>query len=97
MGRLKAEEAKLIAQSKDPALAVDTILEKVREHAEAGRYSLIVRDYGFSTGECYTSEDKYPPLCRGIVNELRQLGYEASVVSNDGSIAVDMYLRVSWT
>jgi hypothetical protein len=93
--KLTAAEAQNIARSKDPSRAVIAILEKVRIAAQNGQYELVIRDYGFGDGSCYTSPDNYPPLCTAIIKELRELGYTAEIGSSCGQF-VDVWLSVVW-
>ena len=95
MSRMTASEAANIAQAKDPAFAVDTILAGVKKAADEGKYEYITREYGFGDGSCYCNEDKYPPLCKAILKELRALGYACTVRTHEGQF-VDMWLSVKW-
>lgn len=94
MSRLTASEAASLAQAKDPAFAVETILAGVKEAAEQGKYEYITREYGFGTST-YCNEDKYPPLCIAILKELRALGYACTVHAQERQF-VDLWLSVKW-
>lgn len=93
--RLTAADAAQLAQAKDPAFAVDTILAGVKKAAEEGKYEYTTREYGFGDGSCYCNEDKYPPLCKAILKELRALGYACTSRAHEGQF-VDMWLSVKW-
>lgn len=93
-GRITAGKARDIARAKDPAFAVDTILNDIAKAAEAGKYEHTVRDYGFGTS-CYCNEDKYPELCKAILKELRALGYRCDVQAIERQF-VDMWLEIRW-
>lgn len=93
--RMTADMAEQITRSKDPSFAVDTILLGVKAAAEAGKREFTTRDYGFGDGSCYTTEDKYPALCKAILKELEALGYTAGIASSCGQF-VDVWLYVRW-
>ena len=93
--RLTAEMAENITRSKDPTFAVETILKGIRTAAENGKREYITREYGFGDGSCYTTEDKYPALCKAILKELRDLGFKADIGSSCGQF-VDVWLYVRW-
>lgn len=93
--RLTAAMAESITRSKDPTFAVDTILKGIRSAAENGKREYITREYGFGDGSCYTTEDKYPALCKAILKELRDLGFKADTGSSWGQF-VDVWLYVRW-
>lgn len=93
--RLTAESAAKLSIAKDPSFAVDSILDGVRMAATDGKYEYITREYGFGDGSCYCNEDKYPPLCKAILKELRALGYACTVRAHEGQF-VDMWLSVKW-
>lgn len=93
--KLTAAEAGMLADKSDPTKAVDAILSRVRSEAEKGKRTPCVREYGFSDGTCYDSRDKWPEICRSIVQELQSLGYTADVQSG-GAQFLDVWLRVSW-
>lgn len=92
--RITAAEAAALAQAKDPAFAVDTILAGVKKAAEAGRYEYTTREYGFGTST-YCNERDYPPLCIAILKELRALGYSCAVHAKESQF-VDLWLSVKW-
>ncbi|CAE6906101.1 conserved protein of unknown function [Pseudomonas marincola] len=92
--RITASEAKSLAQAKDPAFAVETILAGVKKAAEEGKYEYTTRDYGFSTST-YCNERDYPPLCIAILKELRSLGYTCEVRAEERQF-VDLWLVVKW-
>jgi len=94
MSKMTAEQARSIAQSKDPAFAVETILAGVAKAAEQGKYEYTTRDYGFGTST-YCNERDYPPLCLAILKELRGLGYTCAVRAEERQF-VDLWLSVSW-
>ena len=98
--RITAAQAADLARA-NSAFAVDAILAGVRKAAEQGKYEYITREYGFGGGSCYYSEDKYPALCKAILEELRALGYKAYVGRELGYKAqcsqfVDLWLCVEW-
>ena len=93
--RLTAKRAAEIADECDPNKAVDNILARVLAQAKSGKRSLIVKEYGFSTGQCYDVRQNWPQLCRDIQDELQALGYTADVRSVESQF-VDLYLEVSW-
>ncbi len=92
--RITAAEAKGLAQAKDPAFAVETILAGVRKAAEDGKYEYITREYGFGTST-YRNECDYPKLCISILKELRALGYVCEVHAEERQF-VDLWLSVKW-
>ena len=93
---LTAEKARDIARAKDTVFAaLDEILAGIEKAAYEGKYEYITRNYGFGSGECYTSEDKYPALCQAILKELRALGFKANVRSECRQF-VDLWLSVTW-
>ena len=92
--RLTAAQAANLSQAKDPAFAVDTILAGVAKAANEGKYEYTTRDYGFGSST-YCSEDKYPPLCRAVLQELRSLGYVCEVHAQERQF-VDLWLSVKW-
>lgn len=94
MSRITAKEAASLAQAKDPAFAVDTILAGVKKAAEDGKYEYTTRDYGFGTST-YCNERDYPPLCIAILKELRALGYACQVHAQERQF-VDLWLSVTW-
>lgn len=94
MTRLTAKAARDKSQAKDPAFAIDSILQGVAKQAEQGRYEYTTRDYGFGT-DTYCNEDKYPELCKSILKELRDLGFRCAVQVKEGQF-VDLYLSVRW-
>ena len=96
MSRLCASDARNIAQAKDPAFAVDTILAGIAKAAEEGKYEYTTRNYGFGDGGCYCNEKDYPPLCKAILKELRDLGYRCNVQAQERQF-VDMWLEVKWS
>lgn len=93
--RLTAAKAAEIANKHDPAKAVDAILADVQKQAQAGRRTLRVNGYGFSSGECYGLRDKWPEHCRRIQDELWALGYKADLRVVERQF-VDIWLQVSW-
>lgn len=93
--RLTAAMAENISRSKDPTFAVETILLGVKAAAEAGKREFKTRDYGFGDGSCYTTEEKYPALCKAILKELKDLGYTAGIGSSCSQF-VDVWLYVRW-
>jgi hypothetical protein len=93
--KFTAAQAAGIAKAKDPSFAVETILAGVKKAAGEGRYEYKTREFGFGDGSCYTSEDKYPPLCKAIIQELRQLGYKVRIGIQESQF-VDIWLEVSW-
>jgi len=95
MSRLSAEEARKIAQAKDPSAAIEKILTAVTAAANQGKFKIHVRDHGFGDGACYTQESKWPAHCQAIMKELRALGYTCTQGSNCGQF-VDLWLEVSW-
>lgn len=92
--RLSAAEAKSLAQAKDPAFAVDTILAGIKKAAENGKYEYVTREYGFGTST-YCNECDYPRLCIEILKELRSLGYVCAVHAEERQF-VDLWLCVTW-
>lgn len=94
MSRLSAASARDIARAKDPAFAVETILTEVAKAAEAGQYKYTTREYGFGS-KTYCNERDYPLLCKAILKELRELGYQCQVNAEERQF-VDLWLEVSW-
>lgn len=92
--RLTAAEARQLAQAKDPAFAVETILAGVKKAADEGKYEYTTRDYGFGAST-YCNEKDYPPLCKAILKELRDLGYACTVHARESQF-VDLWLSVKW-
>ncbi|MBO6278763.1 MAG: hypothetical protein J6N20_15305 [Pseudomonas sp.] len=95
MSLMTAETARDIARAKDPAFAVETILIEVAKAAEAGKYEYTTRDYGFGS-HTYCNEKDYPLLCKAILKELRELGYQCQVNAVERQF-VDLWLEVSWS
>lgn len=93
--RLTAEKARDLARAKDHSFAVDEILRGIEKKALDRKYEYVTRGFGFGSGECYSSEEKWPALCQEIVKELRSLGYKAQVRSSVGQF-VDLWLEVTW-
>jgi len=83
-----------MARAKDPAFAVDTILASVAKAAGEGKYIITVRDYGFGTST-YCNERDYPDLCKSILKELRDLGFECVPCAIERQF-VDLWLEVRW-
>jgi len=94
MSRMTADQARDIARAKDPAFAVDTILDGIAKAAEAGNYKYTTRDYGFGTST-YCNEDQYPELCKAILKELRALGYRCACKAQERQL-VDLWLEIYW-
>lgn len=92
---LTAAEAEKISRSKDPAYAVEAILDGVRKAADAGQRSYRTYEFGFGGAEVHRSEKDWPELNRHIVAELRKLGYRADVRADYKQFA-DIYLMVEW-
>lgn len=95
MSRLTAADAAKIADEKDPSIAIEFILQGIRNVAEKGERKYVTRAFGFGNGSCYTVLENYPPLCKAILKELCELGYQASVRSASHQF-VDIWLEVSW-
>lgn len=94
MSRLSATEARDLARAKDPAFALDTILAAIAKEAEDGKYEYTTRSYGFGE-KTYCNEKDYPPLCKAILKELRELGYVCACHAQERQF-VDMWLTVKW-
>lgn len=92
---LKAEQARKIASENDPSKALETILKRVEVAAQAGKYSIKVRDYGFGGGEYYAPAQQWPDFGKKLIGELRNLGYSADIGSECRQF-VDVWLEVSW-
>lgn len=95
MSRLTADEAEKISRSKDPAYAVESILDGVRKAAELGQRMHRTRDFGFGDAGVHTSEKDWPALNQDIVKDLRSLGFKADVQVEYRQFA-DIWLEVSW-
>lgn len=93
--KLTAEEARKISMEHDPTNAVYAILSGIEEAARTGATVYVTREYGFGDGSCYTTEDRYPTLCKAILKQLRDLGYVAIVKSKTNQF-VDIYLEIEW-
>lgn len=93
--KLTAEEARKISMEHDPTIAMNAILSGIEETARTGSTVYVTREYGFGDGSCYTTEERYPTLCKAILKELRDLGYVATVKSKTSQF-VDIYLEVKW-
>lgn len=93
MAKLTAAQALDIAKAKDPSAIVDKILERIKEAAEAGRYYIHVRDFGFGSGAWYSGDGTAEG--RAVIEELRKLGFKTSIGSECLQF-VDIWLSVSW-
>ena len=93
--KLTAKQAAEISDANSATIDVDEILQRIKEEAQKGERKLIVKDYQFGTGECYTTEDKYPTRCKCILKALRELGYSAMVITEARQF-VDIWLEISW-
>ncbi|MEL7966347.1 hypothetical protein AAG587_08220 [Vreelandella neptunia] len=93
--RLTAKQARELAVKSDPDIALDKILCGIKSIAEQGKSKLLVRDFGFGSGEMYTSEKNYPAMNRKVIEELRALGYKAEIKEKCSQF-VDIWLEVSW-
>lgn len=94
MSRLTAAEATNLSRAKDPTFAVDKILEGIAKAASEGKYEYTNQDYGFGTST-YCDESRYPPLCKAILKELRDLGYACQVKAEERQF-VNLWLSVTW-
>lgn len=92
---ISAKEARFISDGNNPKSILVSILNKVEQRAREGEYECIIRDYGFSDGSLYCSENDYPEFNKKILSGLRTLGYTAEVVSVESQF-VDIYLKISW-
>lgn len=97
MNKLTAKEALAISQENDKSYEKDVneILAKILEAGRQGKYSISISDYGFGSGNCYTTYKDYPEQCKYILNELRALGYNCSIRCEELQF-VSMWLEVSW-
>ena len=92
---LTAAEAASLSRQKDPAFAVETILEEVRKAAQAGEWSIKTYSAGFGDAALYAPENKWPEHNREALKRLRELGYRADVHAIEKQF-VDLFLEVSW-
>lgn len=90
-----ARDAKVLARLNDPDELLKVILDEIKHEANSGKYEYITRGRGFGEGELYDIETNYPPKIRKVLEALRDLGFDAQIVT-DCRQFVDIYLRVSW-
>lgn len=95
MTRLTAKQAAEISDSNSAISDVDEILQRIKTEAQKGERRLAVKEYQFGSGECYTTEDKYPHRCMCIIKALRELGYTSQVITETHQF-VNIWLEISW-
>jgi hypothetical protein len=96
MTQLTAQEAREIALNKGYEKNLNTILQRIQEEAQEGRFELTVREFGFGDSQLYScKEEAMPLLNRSILNSLRGLGYNACICTEEYQF-VDIYLKVTW-
>lgn len=93
---MKASEARQISDSQQPEKAVESILERIKEAAKAGKYNIRVTDHGFGDSKLYEHGARgWGTLQRNIAEQLMNLGYEVFQTSECKQF-VDIYLEISW-
>jgi hypothetical protein len=95
MTLLTAEQARELSKLNNPEGLVEVVLKGVREKAEQGKTKFTTREHGFGDGSLLTSEPNYPSKIREALQILRELGYSASICTEERWF-VDIYLKVTW-
>jgi hypothetical protein len=97
VNKFNAEQARNLSKENNSKYAVDTILEKVRQKAKLGEFSVRIYEYGFGSDVSYYNNpySKYPQKGKEIIEQLRSRGFKADV-QFDMNQLVDQYLLVSW-